>query len=470
VTGTFSGLNTARTALWAQQRALDVTGQNIANVNTVGYSRQRAELQSIGGTSVPATYAVDTNVGGGVSADKVSRIRDAFLESRAQLEWAATASMTVADSTFSQIEDAFREPGGTGIQAQLADMWAAWGDVHANSTNPGPRSEVLERTQTLVSGIRTTRAALDAQWGSNFDGLQTLVQDVNATAKSIADLNDSIRRATINGLPSNELADKRDLLVLKLAQQIGATSSPADDGGITVSVGGTTLVTGASALTLTMIGSSNPDDVGSNPPRIMTDPGGTLVRPGGTAEGQLTAMTSTIPQYRNAIDSLARNLATELNAVHESGYDQDGNQGVALLDDGTGDPTKITAANLTLAITDGRKLAASSLSPAAAGGSASGDNANADKIFQLGLSTTGTDASYRKMIVSLGVQAQTATSRLTAQNVISSQVDASRESVSGVSIDEEMSNLLQYQHAYAAAGKLVSTINDMLDTLMNMVR
>jgi flagellar hook-associated protein 1 FlgK len=470
VTGTFGGLNTARTALWAQQRAMDVTGQNIANMNTVGYSRQRADLQSLGGTAVAATYAVDNNVGGGVSAEKVTRIRDAFLESRAQLETASTASMTVADSTYSQIEDAFREPGDTGIQAQLSDMWAAWGDVHANSTNPGPRSEVLERTQTLVSGIRTTRATLDKQWGSNFDGLQTMVQDVNSTASSIADLNDSIRRASIAGLPTNELADKRDTLVVQLSQQIGATSAPAEDGSMTVSVGGTTLVTGAKSLTLKMVGSSSPDDLGTNPPRVMTDPGGTLVRPGGTAEGQLTAMTVTIPQYRNAIDSMAKNLAAELNTVHGTGYDQDGNKGVALLDDGAGDPTKITAANLTLAISDGRKIAASTLSPAAAGGSASGDSTNADSIFQLSLGTTGTDASYRKMIVSLGVQAQTATNRLSAQNVISTQVDSSRESVSGVNIDEEMSNLLQYQHAYAAAGKLVSTINDMLDTLINMVR
>jgi flagellar hook-associated protein 1 FlgK len=470
VTGTFSGLNTARTALWAQQRAMDVTGQNIANINTVGYSRQRAELQSLGGTAVAATYATSNNVGEGVSADKVTRIRDAFLESRAQLETATTASLTVADKTLGQIEDAFREPSDTGIQAQLSDMWNAWGDLHQNSTNPGPRSEVLERTQTLVSGIRTTRAALDQQWGSNFDGLQTLVQDVNATATSIADLNDSIRRATAAGLPSNELADKRDTLVLKLSEQIGATATPADGGGVTVSVGGTTLVSGASALTLKMVGSSDPDDLGTNPPRIMTDPGGTLVRPGGIAEGQLTAMTATIPQYRNAIDSMAKNLALTLNTAHEAGYDQDGNQGGALLDDGAGDPTKITAANLTLAVTDGRKLAASTLSPAAAGGSPSGDSTNADGIFQLSLSTTGTDATYRKMIVGLGVQAQTATSRVSSQSVISAQVDASRESVSGVNIDEEMSNLLQYQHAYAAAGQLVSTINDMLDTLINMVR
>jgi flagellar hook-associated protein 1 FlgK len=470
VTGTFAGLNTARTALWAQQRAMDVTGQNIANINTAGYSRQRVDMQSLGGTAVPAFYATSNNVGEGVSADKVTRIRDAFLEGRAQLEHAATASMTVADDTFSQIEQSFREPGDNGIQSQLSDMWAAWGDVHNNSTDPGARTEVLQRTETLVAGIRTTRANLDDQWEANYDGLGTLVDDVNATASSIADLNVSIRRATQSGLPTNELADKRDSLVLKLSEQIGATSTPGEDGVVTVSVGGATLVQGDSVLKLARLGSNDPDDLASDPPRIVTSPGGMAIRAGGTAEGQLTAMTATIPTYRNAVDSMARDLATQLNAAHGDGYDQDGVKGGAILDDGAGDPSAITAANISVAITDGRKLAASALSPAEAGGSVSGDNSNADAIYKLSLSSTGTDATYRKMIVSLGVQAATATNRLTTQSAIGEQVDASRESVSGVSLDEEMSNLLQYQHAYAAAGQLVSSINSMLDTLINMVR
>jgi flagellar hook-associated protein 1 FlgK len=470
VTGTFSGLNTARTALWAQQRAMDVTGQNIANMNTDGYSRQRVDMQSLGGTAVPALYATSNNVGEGVSADKVTRIRDAFLEGRAQLEHASTASMTVADDTLSQIEQAFREPGDTGIQAQLSGMWAAWGDVHNNSTDPGARSEVLQRTETLVAGIRTTRANLDDQWDADYEGLGTLVDDVNATASSIAELNQAIRRATQANLPTNELADKRDSLVLKLSDQIGATSSPAEDGAITVSVGGATLVQGDTTLELVVQGSNDPDDVATDPPRVVTSPGNTAIRAGGTAEGRLTAMTVTVPKYRNAVDSLTRDLATQLNAAHATGYDLDGNAGGNILDDGAGDPSKITAKNLTLAVSDGRKLAAATLSPTAAGGSPSADNTNADAIYQLSLTSTGTDATYRKMIVSLGVEASTATNRLTTQSAIGGQVDASRESVSGVNLDEEMSNLLQYQHAYAAAGQLVSSINDMLDTLINMVR
>jgi flagellar hook-associated protein 1 FlgK len=467
---TFSGLNTATTALWAQQRALDITGQNVANVNTEGYSRQRVDLQSVGGTAVPAIYAVSRNVGEGVNADSIVRIRDAFLESRAQLEHAGTASLTVADNTLAQIEQAFREPGDTGIQAQLSDMWSAWGSVHNNSTDSGARTAVLQTTQTLVSGLHQTRATLDQQWNQNRDTLGTLVDDVNASAKSIADLNVAIRRATQSGLPTAELADKRDVLVQKLAQQIGATSAPADDGGITVAVGGATLVSGGSTLGLKLIGSNDPDDVASDPPRIVTSPGNSLVRAGGTADGQLTAMTTTIPAYRTQLDAIAQQLATELNTAHGKGYDQAGDPGGLLFDNGAGDPTQVTAATITLLVTDPEKLAAASLSKADAGGAVSADNGNADAIYQLGLANTGTDANYRKMIVALGVQASTASDRLASQSVISTQVDTSRESVSGVNLDEEMTNMLQYQHAYSAAGKLVSVINDTLDTLINMVR
>jgi flagellar hook-associated protein 1 FlgK len=235
-------------------------------------------------------------------------------------------------------------------------------------------------------------------------------------------------------------------------------------------VGGATVVQGDSVLKLAVLGSNDPDDLATDPPRLVTSPGSTAVRAGGTAEGQLTAMTVTIPKYRTAVDSLAQDLAGRLNAANAAGYDQDGNPGGAILDDGAGDPSKITAANLTVAVSDGRRLAASSLSPGEAGGSPSSDNANADKVYQLSLDGTGTDATYRQMIVALGVEAATATNRLTTQSAIGEQVDASRESVSGVNLDEEMSNLLQYQHAYAAAGQLVSTINDVLDTLINMVR
>ena len=480
MSSTFSGLSRASSALAAQQRALDTTGQNIANVNTAGYSRQRAELQSVGGSIVPATYATGDGLGQGVTADTVTRIRDAFLEGRAQTEHAATASLTAADTTLAQIEDAFREPGTTGLQSQLDAMWASWSDVASNPTEPAARGAVLERTSTLVAGLNTTSATLDQQWAHDLDGLTTLVADVNASLTAIADLNQAISRTNAAGTPSNELADKRDVLVLALADQIGATASLNPDGTLAVRIGGATVVNGSSAMTLKVAGGSDPAAAATDPPRLVTAPGGTTVVPGGTASGLLTAMTTTIPEYKKKLDDIASQLAGQLNALHQQGYDLDGNPGGPVFDGGAGSTTvnadgtttvdlsKVTAATIRLAVTSVDQLAAATLSPAAAGGApAKNDGGMADAIHQLRLGTEGSDASYRKMIVGLGVQAASAASKLAAQSVISAQVDSSRESVSGVSIDEEMTNMLQFQHGYQAAGRLVTAIDEMLDQLIN---
>ena len=469
---TFSGLNTASTALWAQQRAIDVTGQNVANVNTDGYSRQRADLQSVNGNTVPAFWSRSNQVDGGVNADNITRMRDAFLEARARNEHGATANLTVVDSSYSGIQDALREPGNTGLQQQLSDMWAGWGDVMNNSTDPGARSQLLQRSTTLVAGLHTTSGTLNSQWQNHRDALQSLVQDVNVTTASIADLNKAIKSASLANLPVNELADKRDALVLHLSDQIGATATPRDDGTYDVTVGGTALVSGISALTLQVTGATDPSGVTSTPPQIVTNPGNTVLRPGGNAQGHLTAMTTIIPNYLNQLDSLAQQIADQVNTVHTQGYDQDGQPGQPLFTDGTGGTTGITAANISVGITDPRQLAAASLPPTTPGPPATGvsaDNGNAALLYQERLNATGTDTTYRKMVVALGVQAYVASKNLTTQSAIITQVDASREATSGVNIDEEMTNMLQFQHGYAAAGKLVSTINDMLDTLLNMV-
>jgi flagellar hook-associated protein 1 FlgK len=462
---TFSGLNTATTALWAQQRAIDVTGQNIANVNTPGYSRQRAELQSVNGSAVPAMYAVSKQVGQGVDAGKVIRIRDAFLESRAQTESASTARLTVADDTLTQIEQAFREPGDTGIQAKLTALFTSWSDVANHPTEDGARTAVLQKAATLVAEMHTTSANLDKQWTQTRDSLDALAQDANAKLGQIAVLNTAIKRATQAELPVNELADKRDSLVLELSASIGATSSPGNDGQVDVLVAGSTMVSGSSALKLKAVGTTDPKAVSATDPRFVTNPGGSTLAVGGSAGGKLTALTATIASYHASLDSVAQQLATEFNDQHIAGRDQNGAPGTAMFDDGSGGTTSITAANLSLAIPSTAKLAAASVTPVGTQVSADGGNAGALALLQG--KTDGVATAYRSMIVTLGVQASVATSSLRTQSVISSQVDASRESVSGVNIDEEMTNMLQFQHAYSAAARMITTVDAMLDTLIN---
>jgi flagellar hook-associated protein FlgK len=464
---TFGALNTASTALWAQQRGLDVTGQNVANVNTDGYSRQRAELRSMGGTAVPAIYSVSRQVGAGVNAENVARIRDAFLEGRAQVEHASTAQLTAESDALSQVEQAFREPGKTGIQSMLTDMWSGWSDVVNHPEDLAARSQLLQRTQTLVDGFNTTSATLDKQEEQTRDNLATLVADVNASVRSIASLNLSIKQATQAGLPANELADKRDALVLTLSGQIGATSSPAGDGAVSLMVGGTTLVNGGSPLQLVV----GPVPPATGDPVVMTATGGSTLAVGGTAAGQLTALRTTIPQHRKELDARAAQLAAVLNAAQQGpaagqpAYDLNGDPGAALL--GTSDGSAVvTAGNLRLAVTDPAKVAAALL-PKDANGVPSRDGGNADAVYQLRLGADSVDAQYRSLVVGLGVKSAVATRNLDIQGVISAQVDSSRESVSGVSLDEEMTNMLAYQHAYSAAARMITAVDETLDTLIN---
>jgi flagellar hook-associated protein 1 FlgK len=243
---------------------------------------------------------------------------------------------------------------------------------------------------------------------------------------------------------------------------VGATVRHGDDGVVDVLVGGMTLVSGSTASSLATAGPYTVDGVAADPPRIVTGTGGYTVRAGGTAEGQLNSLNTIIPSYRKALDDTAVSLATSLNTAHAAGYDLNGAAGTPLLGSASG---PITAATLTVLITDPKKIAASSVGPTA--GVPALDHGNADAISQLRQSATGTDASYRKMIVELGVQAAVAGRNVDIQSVISTQVDAARESVAGVNIDEEMTNMLSFQHAYSAASRLVTAIDETLDQLIN---
>ncbi|TFV61693.1 UNVERIFIED_ORG: flagellar hook-associated protein FlgK [Bacillus sp. AZ43] len=458
---TFSGLNTATTALWAQRRALDVTGQNISNVNTEGYSRQRVDLQAIGGSVVPAFYSTSNGIGAGVNADDVIRIRDLFLEGRAHVEHGNTAQLTAEAEALEAVESAFREPGNTGIQSLLSDMWDGWGDVHNAPDTDAARAQVLQQTEALVGGLRFASDSLNAQWNQTSENLAVLVKDVNAAATTIADLNQAIQRATQSGFPANDLADRRDVLVMKLADQVGATVRQGKDGMVDVQVGGIGLVSGAASSRIAVAGSAGMGGTGTDPVKLVTAVGGYTLTTGGTAAGQLSALNDLFPTYQQELDALASGLATMINDVHDDGFDKLGDPGGALFETSDGSAT-FTAANIRVAITDPRRIAASTI-----GGGPNTDNTNADNIAKLRTLTDGPDADYRKSVVRLGVEASVANRNLEIQSVIATQIDAARESVAGVNIDEEMTNMLSYQHAYSAAGRLITAIDEMLDKLIN---
>ena len=449
----FGSINTALTSLYAQRRALDVTGQNIANANTEGYSRQRVQMQSEVGSMSPAIYARIDGLGTGVSVSAVQRTRDEYLESRGRTEHGKAAYSTAQTAAYSAIEDVFAEPSDTALAAQMSDMWGGWNDVANNPQLSATRSTLIQQSSTVADGLNRAHASLAGQWADNRVQLSAYADEVNTTADSIARLNDSIVKAKASGLTVNELEDRRDLQVMRLSQLAGATASQRPNGAMDVFVGNSTLVSEFTTRKLEVSGAARLDDQNVDPMTLRWADTKTAVTAGGTMGAMADTMTTIIPAMSDALDSVAKNLADTANALHSGGFSRDGSTGLDFF-------TGTTAATIKVAITDPEKVAVSSTPDAL-------NNSVADALADVGDSVSGPDREYQSMIGQLGVAAQASSRRTEIQTTVTEQVDASRESESGVNLDEEMTNLLTYQRGYEAASRVLTTIDSMLDQLIN---
>ncbi|GGK83014.1 flagellar hook-associated protein FlgK [Mangrovihabitans endophyticus] len=449
----FGSINTALSSLYAQRRALDVTGQNIANANTEGYTRQHVVMQSQTGSIRPAMYARSDGLGSGVAVSAVQRVRDEYLENRGRAEHANSAYLTRQTAAYSSIEDVFAEPSDTAMQAQLHDMWDAWADVANNPKDSAARAALIQRSATVADGLNTAHDALAGQWRGTREQLVAYVDEVNTAATHVAQLNDTIVKAQASGVTVNELEDQRDLQVLKLAELTGATASKRPNGAMDVFVGNSTLVSEFTPRQLEVTGALRLEDQGTDPLTLRWADTGTKVTVGGTMGAMSDVMTTIIPAISDELDVIAKNLIDTVNAAHTGGFQLDGTPGTDFFS-GT------TAGTIAVAISDPSEVAA-----AATAGTL--DNTVADGLADVGTSSTGPDAQYRDMIARLGVAAQSSSRRTEIQATITEQVDSARESTSGVNLDEEMTNLLTYQRGYEAASRVLTTVDAMLDQLIN---
>jgi flagellar hook-associated protein 1 FlgK len=450
----FAGLNTALTALHAHRAGLDVAGQNIANANTEGYTRQRADLRALGAPPVPAIHATWSGTGAGVTVDGVERLRDAFLENRGRGERAQQAYLGTLDQAYGFMESALGEPSDTALAAQLSEFWAGWHDVANNPADIATRNQVLQRAGVVADGLHAAHDALGSLWTNTRADLDTLVVEVNTTATAVAQLNETIRRAEGAGLAANELIDQRDVHVMHLGELVGATALARADGTVDVYVNGSTLVAGGTSRALAVTGAGRLADQSADPVSLRWADSGVPTAAGGRIAAQLTLVGSVLPGQAAEFDDIAARLADTVNTQHRAGYGLDG----------VGDRpffSGSTATTLAVAITDARHLAASG----ASGGTYSGSNA--DSLAALAKRADGADATYRSMTVKLAVVAQSTARRADLQREIVTEVDAAREAASGVNLDEEMTNMLAYQRAYEAASRLLTTVDGVLDVLIN---
>jgi flagellar hook-associated protein 1 len=457
MSSTFSGITTALNALMAHRQSIDVAGQNVANANTVGYTRQRADLTAVSATGHGGLFTKIDAPGWGVEVTSVTRIVDGFVDSRQRDAHAANAFAGAVQGAWTGIEQIVNEPSTTGISAQLSDFWASWHDVVNHPDDEATRSQLLSQANTLVDTITTSRSAVDAQFTSARDQLKAVAQEINGTARSVAELNDRIRTAQATGSQVNEMADQRDQLVLHLSRLTGATARANDDGTVDVLLGGSMLVSGVRSTGVQVAGANNVDNVPPSlegPVRLQFTDGRSAIVTSGQAGGLLNAMNAAYPSAAAGLDKVAQTLAKNVNDLHRTGKG---------LDDAVSRDffTATNARDLKVVITDPRDVAAAS------SGGGSFDASLADKIAQLADKSDGADVTWRAYVAQVGVDAQAATRRVTLQESVTRQADSARDSVSGVSVDEEMANLLMFQRAYEGAARVMTTVDQTLDTLIN---
>jgi flagellar hook-associated protein 1 FlgK len=462
---TFGGINTALTSLYAQRRGLEVTGQNIANANTEGYTRQQITLEAKAGSRNPGVYSTADAVGAGVGVHSVERGRNVYLDERVRTEHANSAYLATQKTSYSAIEDVLAEPSDTAIQARMHEMWDAWNDVANNWQDPSTRSALIERSNTVAVSLNDAHTSLSNQFDQLQKGMSTYVDKVNSLAASVADMNQQIVVAKQSGLEANELMDARDRQVMELSELAGATTSLKPNGSLNVYIGNATVVSDFSVRKAELTGPTTLDGISDISKVALTwrNPDGTAT-PGGTMGAMLDTLNGIIPNISGQLDGVAQSLVKTVNDAVQAGFTASGATNVTFFS-GTG------AKDVKVAVSTADEVPFSSADPTATpvppATVASINSDVADALADIGAAGTGPDAGYQAMIGQLGVAAQAAGRRSEIQDSVTDQVDTDQAAESGVNLDEEMTHLLTFQRGYEAASRVLTTIDSMLDQLIN---
>ncbi len=456
----FSSLSLASRALDAQRSGMDVTGQNIANVNTAGYSRRAVDIATV----TPANY---TSPERGAQVVSIRALRDRLLDRRLlqdvpteQREAAMARSLSVVQSTLGE--------AGRSLDANLESFFNAFANLAEDPASAVTRNEVQIQGESLAAGFRSIAARLAGERRDADRQIGDAVESINSLATRIAALNKTLATASAEGgLPAR---DEQSLLVRQLAELVDIQAIEREDGGVEISVaGGRALVVGVNTYEL---------EATATPPDgflELTAGGATVTNQirGGRLGGLLEVRNNRIPDYQRRLDVIAYETAQQVNALHTNGFDLDGNDA----GDFFGFPPAIvdsTGAAAAIGLTD--DVADDPRRIAAAGVAAAGDNQNARAIAALRNAqvlaggTATLSQGWGDLVYRVGSETKFAEDEQRSRGEVVRQVDALRDEVAGVSLDEEAMHLLKFQRAYEAVAQFFRTVDQSLDTLLNLVR
>ncbi len=471
--GLFGTLGMGTRSLQAQQQGIETAGHNLANVNNPAYARQRVLIRTNNALPTPLGP-----VGTGAQVTQVQQIRDALLDQRIITESSVSGywlsqqkALQYAQSELGQSID--RQASGAegaaaaGVQSGLAeglqDLFDAFQSVATNPTSVADRQVLLQKAQTLANRFQVTDQRLGDLHTLLNQQLQDTVGTANDLMSSIASLNDDILNAEVgSGGAANDLRDLRQEKIEALSQLVKVDATEDSSGGVNLSINGTAMVTGKNVNdTLQAY------DPGTGALLIRTATGGVaLPLTSGAMQGTIDARDGALADLRTSLNTEASQLITAVNTLHSSGFSLTGSSGAPFF---TGSTASTMAVNAAL-------IANPNLVQAAGVSGAVGDNQAALALAQLAdtriasLGNQTVQQHYAQAVASLGQSLSTANEQVSDQEAVSAMLSQQRASVSGVSLDEEMTDLVKFQKAFAASAKLITTVDEMLDVIVNMKR
>src|SRR5208337_1131004 len=448
-----ASLASALSGLSADQGAIATTTNNVANVNTPGYSRQVPVLVS----SDPVELDPLT-IGTGVTLQSIESIRDPLLEAQIQQQSQGQGQYSTLASALQQTQVSFTSSTGD-IGTEISNFFDSVNQLSTNPSDLSLRQAVLTAAGNLATSFNNTANTLTQQQTSLDLNLVQTVGQINQLSGQIAQLNNQISNLTNLGESAGSFIDQRQQAIDQLSSLVNVSVIPSDN-SLTLTTGnGSPLVVGQQAFQLqTQVEPSGLHDITSQGNDI------TSQITSGQLGGTLQARDQHIAALKGQLDTLAAGLATAVNTVQANGFDLNGVAGTNLFNP---PPAGVTgaAASLSVAITNPSLIAASSDGTA-------GSNGNAQALYALsgqGIIAGQSPADYYSGVVfNVGNDASNASAEQSASALVLQQLNDQRSSVSGVSLDEEAANLVQYQNAYNASAQVITTINDLLYTTINM--
>jgi flagellar hook-associated protein 1 len=448
-----ASLATALSGLTAAQGALEATSNNVANVDTPGYSREVPVLV----TSDPIVEDPLT-FGSGVTLQSIESIRDPILESQIQQETQTQGQLTSLVSALQQMQVNFTS-GTNDIGTAISNFFDSINQLATNPADLSLRQGVLTAADNVATAFNSTANNLSAQQLNLNQSVEQTVGQINQLTGQIAQLNGQISDLENAGESAGTFLDQRQQAIDQLSSLVDVSVIPADNSLTLTTAAGTALVAGQQNFQLsTQPTASGAVDVFSG----NTDITSTIVS--GQLGGIIQSRDQQIPAIQNQLDTLAAGLSNAVNGVQTAGFDLNGNPGTDLF---TPPPASGTgaAAGLSVAITDPSLIAASSDQTA-------GNNANADAMYALGNDSIiqGQTPSnyYSNIVFNVGNAVSNANAEQSASSQVLQQLNDQNSAVSGVSLDNEAANLVQYQQAYQASAQVINTVNDMMYAVINM--